>query len=36
VPEPQPSPSLAPVSGNVSDDAAKERRARFRVIDGGR
>ena len=35
-PEPQPSPSLAPGSGNVSDDAAKERRARFRVIDGGR
>ena len=32
--EPQPSPSVAP--GSASDEAAKERRARFRVIDGGR
>lgn len=34
--EPQPSPSVAPSSGSASDEAAKERRARFRVIDGGR
>jgi stringent starvation protein B len=34
--EPQPSPSVAPTSGSASDEAAKERRARFRIIDGGR
>lgn len=34
--EPQPSPSVAPGSSSASDEAARERRARFRVIDGGR
>ena len=34
--EPQPSPSVAPGAGSSSDEEAKERRARFRVIDGGR
>jgi len=34
--EPQPSPSVAPGASSTSDEQAKERRARFRVIDGGR
>lgn len=34
--EPQPSPSVAPGASSSSDEQARERRARFRVIDGGR
>lgn len=34
--EAQPSPSVAPGASSTSDEQAKERRARFRVIDGGR